>query len=114
VLAEHGRTWSGGQRQRLGLARGILRDPDVLVLDEPTANLDQHAERAFMERALQLRAGRTTIVVSHRAATIAHCSRVLLLGDGRIVSDTDADVATTLPQYRAAMSAAPDAHPSTS
>jgi ATP-binding cassette, subfamily C, bacterial CydC len=110
VLAEHGRTWSGGQRQRLGLARGILRDPDILILDEPTANLDQRAEQAFMERAMTLRAGRTTIVVSHRASTIAHCSRVLLLAAGRIVADGSHLRLMADPRYRAVLATAPKVH----
>ncbi len=108
LLAEHGRTWSGGQRQRLGLARGVLRDPEVLVLDEPTANLDQEAEEAFMRRALALRRGRTTIVVSHRASTIAHLPRVLLVEDGRLAADADhARLTATHPRYRSVLQTEP-------
>lgn len=108
LLAEHGRTWSGGQRQRLGLARGVLRDPEVLVLDEPTANLDQEAEQAFMRRALALRRGRTTIVVSHRASTIAHLPRVLLVEDGRLAADGDhARLSATHPRYRSVLQTEP-------
>lgn len=113
VLAEHGRTWSSGQRQRLGLARGVLRDPAVLILDEPTANLDQLAEQAFMERVTALRAGRTTIVISHRASTIAHCTRILLLAGGHIVADSDPTTISNNPRYRAVLATAPEAQPST-
>ncbi|MGL5826834.1 MAG: amino acid ABC transporter ATP-binding/permease protein [Nocardioides sp.] len=113
VLAEHGRTWSGGQRQRLGLARGILRDPDILILDEPTANLDQQAEQDFMRNALALRAGRTTIVISHRASTIAHCHRVALLDEGRVAADGQH---TTLiaqnSRYRVVLATAAETNPS--
>jgi ABC-type transport system involved in cytochrome bd biosynthesis fused ATPase/permease subunit len=110
LLAEHGRTWSGGQRQRLGLARGVLRDPEVLVLDEPTANLDQEAEQAFMRRALALRQGRTTIVVSHRASTVAHLPRVLLVEHGRLAADADhARLSATHPRYRSVLQTEPHA-----
>ncbi|MQA12526.1 MAG: ATP-binding cassette domain-containing protein [Pseudonocardiaceae bacterium] len=62
VISERGRSVSGGQRQRLLLARALTLDPDVLVLDEPTASVDAHTEQRIAERVAELRAGRTTVV----------------------------------------------------
>ncbi|WP_136519932.1 amino acid ABC transporter ATP-binding/permease protein [Cellulomonas telluris] len=87
VLAELGGAWSGGERQRLGLARGLLRDPSVLVLDEPTAGLDARTEAAFLATLREARRGRTTLVVTHRPAVVRACDRVVLLDGGRVVAD---------------------------
>ncbi|QGQ19417.1 ATP-binding cassette domain-containing protein [Cellulomonas sp. JZ18] len=87
VLAERGAAWSGGERQRLGLARGLLRDPSVLVLDEPTAGLDTRTEAAFLATLRAARRGRTTVVVTHRPAVVRACDRVVLLDGGRVVAD---------------------------
>lgn len=82
VLAERGAAWSGGERQRLGLARGLLRDPSVLVLDEPTAGLDTRTEAEFLEALIHGRRGRTTIIITHRRAVMGACDEVVLLHDG--------------------------------
>jgi ATP-binding cassette, subfamily C, bacterial CydC len=106
-LAEHGRTWSGGQRQRLGLARGLLRDPDVLLLDEPTAHLDHRTEATFLTRLRQLRAGRTLVISSHRLSTIARFDRVLFLDTGQVTADGPAGrLWSEAPAYRAVVTAA--------
>jgi ATP-binding cassette subfamily B protein len=74
VVAERGQTFSAGERQRLALARALLADPKVLVLDEPTSALDEENERAIAETLSTALAGRTAIVITHRAslARIAH------------------------------------------
>ncbi len=83
-LDEAGGNLSAGERQRLVIARALLRDPPVLLLDEPTANLDAHSEAAIA-RALQgLRGDRTLILVAHRLATAQLADRVLVLAEGRI------------------------------
>ncbi|SPE42532.1 ABC transporter [Candidatus Sulfopaludibacter sp. SbA3] len=74
VVAERGQTFSAGERQRIALARALLADPKVLVLDEPTSALDEENERAIAETLCAVLAGRTAIVITHRAslARIAH------------------------------------------
>lgn len=108
LLAERGGAWSGGERQRLGLARGLLRDPSVLVLDEPTAGLDTRTEAAFLATLADVRAGRTTVVVTHRPAAMRACDRVVLLHAGRVVADGPHDhLLATSAAYRGVL-AAPD------
>ena len=84
---ERGHELSGGQRQLVALARALLRQAPVLVLDEPSSALDVRAERAFFERLLtgDDGAGRTTILISHRYSTVRRADRILVLSDGRLV-----------------------------
>ena len=83
-IGERGVRVSGGQRQRLAIARALYRQPDVLVFDEATSALDNETEVALMAALEELRAGRTVITVAHRLSTVASCDRVLLILDGRI------------------------------
>ncbi len=75
---------SGGERQRVAVARAMLRDPRVLLLDEPTQNLDAAAEALVQEALENLSRGRTTILVTHRPEAAARCDRVLVLEQGRV------------------------------
>jgi ATP-binding cassette subfamily B protein len=83
---EKGHELSGGQRQLVALARALLRDAPVLILDEPSAALDVRAEQAFFERLLDGESGteRSTILISHRYSTVRRADRILVLKDGRL------------------------------
>jgi len=83
-LDESGGNLSAGERQRLVIARALLRDPPILLLDEPTANLDAHSEAAISLTLQQLRRGRTLVLVAHRLATAQTADRILVLEEGRI------------------------------
>lgn len=85
VVGERGMTLSGGQRQRVALARAFLKDAPILILDEPTSSVDLKTEAAIIEAMERLMAGRTTFIVAHRLATLAHCDRVYAIQDGRLV-----------------------------
>jgi subfamily B ATP-binding cassette protein MsbA len=85
VLGERGARLSMGQRQRLTIARALLKDPPLLILDEATSALDAESE-ALVQQALEvLMRGRTSIVIAHRLATVRSADRILVLDDGRIV-----------------------------
>lgn len=82
---EQGRNFSSGQRQRIAIARAFLRDAPILVLDEPTANLDVEAEAQVMRAIERLTAGRTVIVISHRLSTLGQVDEIAVLEAGTIV-----------------------------
>ncbi|MFC3126932.1 ABC transporter ATP-binding protein [Pseudoroseomonas globiformis] len=83
VLGPAGSRLSGGQRQRIALARALLRNPRVLLLDEATSALDAENEAAIGRALERLRAGRTTLVVAHRLATVQQANRIIVMQDGR-------------------------------
>lgn len=78
---------SGGQRQRIAIARAILREPKILILDEATSALDAISEREVQSALDRLMAGRTTIIIAHRFATLAKADRVLVLEAGQLVQE---------------------------
>jgi ATP-binding cassette subfamily B protein len=85
VVGERGYRLSGGEKQRVAIARVILKDPRVLILDEATSHLDAHAEALIQEALERVMAGRTSLVIAHRLATILAADRILVLNDGRLV-----------------------------
>ncbi|MEU9317090.1 ABC transporter ATP-binding protein [Streptomyces sp. NPDC048295] len=85
VVGQRGRTLSGGQAQRLAIARAMIRDAPVLLLDEPTTGLDAGSNRRVMEPLRRLMAGRTTIVISHNPLTVRDATSTVVLDRGRVV-----------------------------
>jgi len=102
VVAERGRSFSGGQRQRLVLARVLTSDPEVLLLVEPTSAVDAHTEARIASRLREHRAGRTTVVVTASPLLLDAVDEVALLLDGRVVATgTHAALLETHAAYRA-------------
>jgi ATP-binding cassette subfamily B protein len=87
TVGERGVTLSGGQRQRIAIARAILRDAPLLLLDEATSALDSENERLVQTGLNNLMAGRTTIVIAHRLATIQRLKRIVVMDQGKIVGE---------------------------
>ena len=85
VLTERGSNLSQGQRQLLAIARAILADPDILILDEATSNVDTRTEKHLQEALLRLMKGRTSFVIAHRLSTIRDADQVLVINDGEII-----------------------------
>ena len=84
AVGERGLTLSGGQKQRTALARAILRNPRILILDDALASVDTYTEERILEELRAVMAGRTTILISHRISTVRHADRIAVLVRGRI------------------------------
>jgi ABC-type bacteriocin/lantibiotic exporter with double-glycine peptidase domain len=99
-VEERGRSFSGGQRQRLVLARALAADPDVLVLVEPTSAVDAHTEARIAERLLEHRAGRTTVVTTASPLLLDRADEVALMHRGQVVATGRHRDLLTDPRYR--------------
>jgi ATP-binding cassette subfamily B protein len=87
VLTEGGANFSLGERQLLAFARALVRDPEILILDEATSSVDPHTEYLIQEGLAELLKGRTAVIVAHRLATIQMADRVLVIHKGRIAEE---------------------------
>jgi ATP-binding cassette subfamily B protein len=106
VIGERGFSLSGGQRQRIAIARAILADPRVLVLDDATSAVDPSKEHEIRDAMATVMRGRTTIVIAHRAGTIALADTVVLVDDGRVVATgTHEELLVTSERYREVLAA---------
>jgi ATP-binding cassette subfamily B multidrug efflux pump len=85
ILSERGNNLSQGQRQLLAIARAVLADPDILILDEATSNVDTRTEKHLQEALLRLMQGRTSFVIAHRLSTIRDADQVLVIQNGEII-----------------------------
>jgi ATP-binding cassette subfamily B protein len=107
VLGERGFSLSGGQRQRIAIARAILADPQVLILDDATSAVDATKEHEIRAALSEVMAGRTTLVIAHRPATIALADRVAVVEGGRVAEQgTHAELVAGSPRYRALLALA--------
>ncbi len=97
VLGEFGANLSGGQRQRLAIARAIVNDPPVLILDEATAGLDPVSECQVLERLLESRQGKTTILITHRPSVMKRADWIVLLDKGKLKTQGTLSALSSVP-----------------
>lgn len=84
LVGERGITLSGGQKQRVAIARALLTNPQILILDDALSAVDTKTERYILERLIELRQGKTTLIIAHRISSIQHADHIIVLGDGVI------------------------------
>jgi ATP-binding cassette, subfamily B, bacterial len=103
IVGERGYRFSGGEKQRIAIARAILRNPPVLILDEATSALDAHTERAVQDALDRLASGRTVLAIAHRLSTVRHAEQIAVLEGGRVVERGSHDKLVELGDRYAAM-----------
>jgi ABC-type multidrug transport system fused ATPase/permease subunit len=108
-VEERGRGFSGGQRQRLVLARALLADAEILILVEPTSAVDAHTEARIARRLREARAGRTTLVITVSPLVLDQADRVVFMEDGRVAAvGGHRELLDTVPEYRATVTRGED------
>ncbi|MOA35710.1 putative multidrug export ATP-binding/permease protein [compost metagenome] len=90
-VGERGQNLSGGQRQNVALARALLLDPPILLLDEPTSSMDNPGEERLKERLTGMIANKTLLLVTHRASMLSLVDRLLIIDRGRVIADGPKD-----------------------
>ena len=91
VLLEKGAGLSGGQKQAISLSRALLHSPGIVVLDEPTSSMDQNSEKIVVERLYEYCKEKTLVIITHRNALLAICDRIIVMENGKIISDNTPD-----------------------
>ena len=91
TVGERGLKLSGGEKQRVGIARALLKDPPILLLDEATSALDTETEHEIQESLIQMGQGRTVLIIAHRLSTVVHADRIVVLEYGKIVEEGSHD-----------------------
>jgi ABC-type multidrug transport system fused ATPase/permease subunit len=109
LVAEAGREFSGGQQQRLRLARALLTDPEVLILVEPTSAVDAHSEARIAERLVKARAGKTTLVCTTSPLVLDRTDHVIYVEEGRVLAEgTHRELLASSPEYTATVTRGED------
>src|SRR5690606_40292363 len=91
VIGERGESISGGQRQSIAIARALINNPSIVLLDEPSSNMDNQSETALKSRLKEACQDKTVIVVTHRTAMLSLIDRLIIVDEGRIVADGPKD-----------------------
>jgi ATP-binding cassette subfamily C protein LapB len=86
-VGERGMGLSGGQRQAIVIARALLLDPPIILMDEPTSNMDNSTEALFKRRLEQILPGKTLLLVTHRSSLLSLVDRLIIVDNGRVVAD---------------------------
>ncbi|MGA1198866.1 MAG: ATP-binding cassette domain-containing protein, partial [Candidatus Latescibacterota bacterium] len=91
IVGERGVTLSGGQKQRTAIARAVIREPKILILDDALSSVDTNTEEEILRRLRGIMASRTTLVVAHRVSTVKDADHIVVLDDGEIVEQGSHD-----------------------
>jgi len=91
IVGERGVTLSGGQKQRTALARAVIRQPKILILDDAMSSVDTQTEEAILGGLREVMAERTTILIAHRISTVKDADHIIVMDEGRIVEEGDHD-----------------------
>jgi ATP-binding cassette subfamily C protein LapB len=86
-VGERGETLSGGQRQGVGIARAVINNPNILLLDEPTSAMDHSGEELVKKRLVEMSVGKTLVVITHRSSLFDLVNRIIVIDGGKIVAD---------------------------
>ena len=101
LIGERGESLSGGQRQGVAIARAVINDPPIMLLDEPTSSMDHSSEEDIKRRLADYAQGKTVVLISHRTSLLDLADRIIVMDGGRIMADGPKDqVITALRQGR--------------